>query len=320
MRENKPYKLIQALASGQFCSGEQLAQLLGVSRTTVASYLNKYTQLGLDIYKVKGKGYRLAAPISLLDLERLTLTLPENSPVVIEQVDSTNAWLMKKLDQLPHGQVVFAEFQSAGRGRRGRTWQTPYAGQLCMSLLWRLQDGIEAAMGLSLAVGLAVVEALEQAGYFNLGLKWPNDIYLDGKKLGGVLIELQGHANSEVSLVVGVGVNVRVDDERAKHIDQLFTQLENDPSQILDRSQLACLIVQSLNQMYAVFREQGFSALQERWNRYDVFKNQPVSLRFSEDKVLFGLAKGVDQQGQLILETDAGEQVYMAGEVSLRGQ
>ncbi|MDO6763506.1 bifunctional biotin--[acetyl-CoA-carboxylase] ligase/biotin operon repressor BirA [Agarivorans sp. 1_MG-2023] len=320
MRENKPYKLIQALANGQFCSGEHLAQLIGVSRTTVASYINKYTQLGLDIYKVKGKGYRLAAPISLLDFERLTLTLPENSPVVIEQVDSTNAWLMKNLNQLSHGQVVLAEFQSAGRGRRGRAWQTPYAGQLCMSLLWRLQDGIEAAMGLSLAVGLAVVEALEQAGYSNLGLKWPNDIYLDGKKLGGVLIELQGHANSEVSLVVGVGVNVRVDEERAKHIDQLFTQLENDPNQILDRSQLACLIVQSLNQMYAVFREQGFSALQERWNRYDVFKNQPVSLRFSENKVLQGLAKGVDQQGQLILDTDEGEQVYMAGEVSLRGQ
>ncbi|GAD03740.1 bifunctional biotin--[acetyl-CoA-carboxylase] ligase/biotin operon repressor BirA [Agarivorans albus] len=320
MLQSKPYQLINALSLGEFCSGESLAKQLDVSRTTIASYIKQYSVLGLDIYSVKGKGYRLAQPLSLLDSKVLELALPNNMPLVFDQVDSTNAWLMSNIDCVEHGQVVLAEYQSAGRGRRGRAWQTPYAGQLCMSLLWRLQDGIEAAMGLSLAVGLAIVEALEKAGFKDLGLKWPNDIYLGGKKLGGVLIELQGHANSEVSLVVGLGVNVRVASLQAEQIDQAFAQLETNAKPPLNRTDLAIAIVESLNQMFEVFRLQGFAALQQRWNRYDIFAEQAVSLRFSEERQLKGTAKGVDKQGQLLLEINGQQQAFMAGEVSLRGQ
>ncbi|WP_220720164.1 bifunctional biotin--[acetyl-CoA-carboxylase] ligase/biotin operon repressor BirA [Agarivorans litoreus] len=320
MQESKPYQLIKALAPGEFCSGESLAKQLKVSRTTVASYIKQYSGLGLDIYSVKGKGYRLADSLSLLNAARLELALPQNRPIVIDQLDSTNAWLMNHIDTTDHGQLILAEYQSAGRGRRGRAWQTPYAGQLCMSLLWRLQDGIEAAMGLSLAVGLAIVEALENVGFKELGLKWPNDIYLQGKKLGGVLIELQGHANSEVSLVVGLGVNVKVGSLQAELIDQAFAQLQSHSKLPINRTELAIAIVESLNQMFEVFRLQGFAALQQRWNRYDIFANQAVSLRFSEERQLKGLAKGVDKQGQLLLEIDGQHQAFMAGEVSLRGQ
>ncbi|WP_163134079.1 bifunctional biotin--[acetyl-CoA-carboxylase] ligase/biotin operon repressor BirA [Agarivorans sp. Alg241-V36] len=320
MTPSKPYQLISWLSSGEFCSGESLAQQLEVSRTTVASYIKQYSALGVDIYSVKGKGYRLSEPLSLLDAKALEQSLPSNQPLVFDQVDSTNAWLMNNIDTVEHGQVVLAEYQSAGRGRRGRAWQTPYAGQLCMSLLWRLQDGIEAAMGLSLAVGLAIVEALEKAGFEDLGLKWPNDIYLGGKKLGGVLIELQGHANSEVSLVVGLGVNIRVASLQAEQIDQAFAQLETNAKSTVNRTELAVAIVESLNQMFEIFSLQGFAALQQRWNRYDVFANKDVSLRFSEDRQLKGKAKGVDQQGQLLLEIDGQQQAFMAGEVSLRGQ
>ncbi|GGB06872.1 bifunctional biotin--[acetyl-CoA-carboxylase] ligase/biotin operon repressor BirA [Agarivorans gilvus] len=319
MRANKPYQLLKHIADGQFYSGESLAQALGVSRTTIASYIKHYSELGLDIYKVKGKGYRLAKPLSLLDNEQLAASLAENSLQVFEQLDSTNAWLMQHQQQLDHGQVVLAEYQSAGRGRRGRQWQTPYAGQLCMSMLWRLQDGIEATMGLSLAVGLAVVESLEKLGYSGLALKWPNDIYMHGAKLGGVLIELQGQSDSEVSLVMGMGLNVRVEQQQASLIDQKFAQLELD-GEVVDRNQLAVTLIQALNQMFEQFSSHGFAKLQQRWNHYDVFSGQQVSLHFSQDKQVSGIAKGVDQQGQLLLEIDGVEQRFMAGEVSLRGQ
>ena len=320
MHQSKPYQLINALSLGEFCSGESLAQQLKVSRTTVASYIKQYSALGLDIYSVKGKGYRLAEPLSLLNVQALEQALPTNKPLVFDQVDSTNAWLMNNINSVEHGQVVLAEYQSAGRGRRGRAWQTPYAGQLCMSLLWRLQDGIEAAMGLSLAVGLAIVEALEATGVKDLGLKWPNDIYLGGKKLGGVLIELQGHANSEVSLVVGLGINVRVASLQAEKIDQAFAQLETSAKYPINRTALAIAVVNSLSQMFEVFRLHGFAALQQRWNRYDIFAEQAVSLRFSEEREQKGKAKGVDKQGQLLLEIDGELKPFMAGEVSLRGQ
>lgn len=319
MRVNKAYQLLQHIADGQFYSGEDLAQALAVSRTTIASYIRLYSDLGLDIYKVKGKGYSLAKPLSLLDSEQLTASLPDNSIQVFEQLDSTNAWLMQHQQELAHGQVVLAEYQSAGRGRRGRQWQTPYAGQLCMSMLWRLQDGIEATMGLSLAVGLAIVESLESLGYSGLGLKWPNDIYMDGAKLAGVLIELQGQSDSEVSLVMGMGLNVRVEQQQAALIDQQYAQLE-DSSLVVDRTQLAVALIQSLNQVFQQFRQRGFAPLQQRWDHYDVFKGQQVSLHFSQDKQITGLAKGVDKMGQLVLEIDGKEQRFMAGEVSLRGQ
>ncbi|WP_427983314.1 bifunctional biotin--[acetyl-CoA-carboxylase] ligase/biotin operon repressor BirA [Agarivorans sp.] len=319
MRANKSYQLLQHIADGRFYSGESLAQALGVSRTTIASYIKHYSDLGLDIFKVKGKGYSLAKPLSLLDAEQLTANLPANQPQVFEQLDSTNAWLMTHQQQLAHGQVVLAEYQSAGRGRRGRQWQTPYAGQLCLSILWRLQDGIEATMGLSLAVGLAIVESLESLGYSGLGLKWPNDIYMNGAKLAGVLIELQGQSDSEVSLVMGMGLNVRVAQQQASLIDQAYAQLENDGI-TLNRNELAITLIQSLNTMFEQFKQQGFAALQTRWNHYDVFNQQKVSLRFSQDKQVSGLAKGVDAQGQLLLEIDGVEHSFMAGEVSVRGQ
>lgn len=319
MRANRSYQLLQHIADGRFYSGESLAQALGVSRTTIASYIKHYSDLGLDIFKVKGKGYSLAKPLSLLDAEQLTANLPANQPQVFEQLDSTNAWLMTHQQQLAHGQVVLAEYQSAGRGRRGRQWQTPYAGQLCLSILWRLQDGIEATMGLSLAVGLAIVESLESLGYSGLGLKWPNDIYMNGAKLAGVLIELQGQSDSEVSLVMGMGLNVRVAQQQASLIDQAYAQLENDGI-TLNRTELAIALIQSLTTMFEQFKQQGFAVLQTRWNHYDVFNQQKVSLRFSQDKQISGLAKGVDAQGQLLLEIDGVEHSFMAGEVSVRGQ
>ncbi|MGY5450804.1 bifunctional biotin--[acetyl-CoA-carboxylase] ligase/biotin operon repressor BirA [Agarivorans sp. MS3-6] len=286
----------------------------------MASYIKQLGLLGLDIFKVKGKGYRLSEPLSLLDQNLIKQSLPDNNPLVFNKLDSTNAWLMRHLHDLQHGQLVLAEYQSLGRGRRGRDWQTPYAGQLCMSLLWHLEDGIEAAMGLSLAVGLAIVEALQECGYQQLGLKWPNDIYQNGKKLGGVLIEIQGHANSKLSLVVGLGINVRVAKLHADKIDQSFSQLETEQSPAADRSALSVAVVRSLNTMFEVFREQGFAGLQQRWNQYDVFFNKPVCLRFSEHKLVSGVAKGVDASGQLLLENDGLVRTYMAGEVSLRGQ
>ncbi|WP_026959630.1 bifunctional biotin--[acetyl-CoA-carboxylase] ligase/biotin operon repressor BirA [Aliagarivorans taiwanensis] len=315
MRHNK-FAVLEQLLAGEYCSGEALAQQLGVSRTSIANYIKQLQKLGLDIYKVKGRGYRLAQPLSLLDIDALQYAFPRQKIVRLDEVDSTNAWIQRNLKHCRHGQVVLAEYQSAGKGRRGRQWQTPFAGQLAMSLLWEFDKGIEAMSGLSLAVGLAVVETLSKLGHKDLSLKWPNDIYQGGRKLGGILIELQGHVDGLLQMVVGLGINVHVEESHAAQIDQPFTQLQHH--ELLDRNELARALITALNRIYIDFDHDGFAPLVARWQQFDAFCDQKVNLLFSNERVERGIARGIDEQGALLLEQDGKIKRFFGGEVSLR--
>ena len=188
--------LITLLSDGQFHSGEQLGEQLGISRAAVSKHMAALKELGLDLFSLTGKGYRLAVPMALYDEAQLQALAPMAPVHCFPVIDSTNQYLLERVNQLSSGESCLAECQTAGRGRRGKPWVSPFGCQLILSMYWRLEQGMAAAMGLSLAVGVAVVQALESLGYPGVELKWPNDLYYQGRKLAGILVEMSGSAGA----------------------------------------------------------------------------------------------------------------------------
>lgn len=315
-------QLLHCLADGHFYSGSQLGEQLQLSRTAIANHMQQLEQFGLDIYKVKGKGYRLADPLQLLNAEQIEVfQQPAMAPIEVESiVDSTNNRMMQRLqgnEALLKGQCLVAEAQTAGRGRHGRVWHSPFAANLYFSMYWQLEQGIQAAMGLSLVVGVAVAELLEQYYQLQPALKWPNDIYCAGKKLAGILIELSGQSDGQCQLVIGIGINVRMPEKTAsQHIDQPWIDLFSQVGR-LDRNQLVVGLQRSCSEQLQRFETDGFKAFQQAFNQRHLMQGQPVRL-LQGNQQINGICFGVDPQGNLIIEHHGKKQLYHGGELSLR--
>lgn len=316
-------QIIKQLADGQLYSGEELAQQAGISRAAIAKHIQALQQLGLDIYAVKGKGYRLAAPLHLLDIQLMKQQQPALTAEIILQhvTDSTNTQLLRKIqDGIPiqKGSVVVAEAQTNGRGRRGNEWFSPFGANLYFSMYWQLEQGIQAAMGLSLVVGLAVVELLEEHYHLDVKLKWPNDIYLQNEKLGGILVELAGQSHAQCDIVIGLGLNVQMPETAQQQIQQRWTDLHQHMSMPIDRNTLVVQLQQYLQQYLLRFEQCGFSVFVDEYNLKDQFSNQSVKLTSSNQQFI-GVCQGVDAQGGIILAHQGQLQTYYGGELSLRG-
>lgn len=314
-------QLLQYLATGDVYSGEWLAEQLGISRAAVARYIDHLQQLGVDIYAMKAKGYRLATPIQLLDGSLMRQIQSSTAPDILVQhiTDSTNTQLMNKLRDgvmLLPGQVLVAEAQTAGRGRRGNQWLSPFGTNLYFSFYWSLQRGIQAAMGLSLVIGVAVADLLQQLLNIELQLKWPNDLYIDGQKVGGILVELAGQSHASCDVVIGLGLNIFLAESQRAQINQRVTALSEHTKQLIDRNRLIPLLQQHLIDEMHAFEQQGFSAYAERFNRRDCYQGQWVQI--SGAQAISGICRGVDLQGALLVETTDGLQSVFGGEVSLR--
>lgn len=309
--------LLKLLADGEFHSGEKIGELLGVSRTSVNNYIKALQEIGLDIYKVTGKGYRCAAPIELLDSDKINQRI-KNKTVHVEQIlDSTNQWLLDRIPNLQNGQTCISEYQLAGRGRRGRTWVSPFASHLYFSLYWCFDAGIDKVSGLSLLVGIATVNALEKIGIYGVSLKWPNDLYYQGKKLAGILIELNAQATEACHCVIGIGINVRMPPEQAKLIDQPWVDLNQLSSETVDRNLLSATLINELQQLLPKYEQTGLQPFLARWFELDCFLNQQVNLLIA-DNVKAGVCRGINEQGALLLECDGKIAEYVGGEISLR--
>ncbi|MGB1298883.1 MAG: bifunctional biotin--[acetyl-CoA-carboxylase] ligase/biotin operon repressor BirA [Psychrobium sp.] len=316
--------ILRELASGEFCSGEQLGEANGVSRAAIGKHIQALVQLGLDIYSVTGKGYRLSLPLELLDVAAIKaaqdVALP--LPIVVESViDSTNNWIKQQisrgaLNHSPSGTTVFSEAQTAGRGRRGKQWVSPLGASLYLSTHWRFEQGISATSGLSLVVGIAIVEALTKLGIPNLGLKWPNDVYYQGRKLAGILVELEGQGSDSCDIIIGAGINVHLPENVTQDIDQPYADI-NEVGLSLSRNHIAGRILSHLIKLLNEFEVSGFSAFVERWHQHDCFIGQHVQLQMGQRQIT-GVAKGVDTQGGLLLEVDQQVQSFFGGEISLR--
>ncbi|WP_083392550.1 bifunctional biotin--[acetyl-CoA-carboxylase] ligase/biotin operon repressor BirA [Halopseudomonas bauzanensis] len=315
--------LFKMMSDGQFHSGEELGRALGVSRAAVWKSLKRLEDQGFPIQRIRGKGYRIPRGAVLLDLAEIAAALPADMAERIEwqlldTVDSTNAQLLKQLSMKePRALACVAEQQLAGKGRRGREWVSPYGQNIYLSLALPFSGGAQKLEGLSLLVGLVLVETLESCGFRNCALKWPNDVLLGGRKLAGILIELAGDLTSDCVAVIGVGINVLMNDAAAA-IDQAWTSLLlSRQDGTLNRNLLIAEFIRRLFEAVAVFREAGFAPFVEEWQRHDAWYGQPVVVRTGA-VITEGVERGVDQRGALRLDVAEGQVLLNGGEVSLR--
>ena len=321
----KHSELVKILADGNFHSGEEIGAALGVSRAAVWKQLQKLEAMDIPFNSVKGKGYRLPEAVTLLSKEALAAHgFPH---AVFDQVDislsldSTNNAMMQMAENNTDGRkICFAEMQTAGRGRRGRTWVSPFAQNLYFSMLWPFSQGIAAIQGLSLAVGLAIHRALSELGVERAGLKWPNDILADHQgvksKLGGILIELTGDVTDACQVVIGVGLNLDVRIQDQAKIDQQAVGAKQ-LGVTADRNEITAVVVKHLVDVLETFSVSGFAPLKDEWSEVDAFKGLSAKLVLPSSEI-HGTCMGVNEKGELILDTETGIQLFNAGEVSLR--
>lgn len=321
----KPYisGVLRQLADGEFHSGMALAQTLDVSRASVWNAVRELEASGLAVYKVHGRGYRLPAPLTLLDpllVERgLGAAASRFALEVVEVAPSTNALLLDRAAAgAASGSVIAAEWQSAGRGRRGRAWHTGIGGALAFSLLWRFALGAGALSGLSLVVGVALARGLNAIAGLRAGLKWPNDIVSEGKKLGGILIELSGDMLGPSTAVIGIGLNVRLSQRVRLAIDQPATDIESLIEERVDRNALLASLLLELDCALSSFAADGFAPFRSEWVKHHAYQGKTVTLLLPDGRSERGRVRGVAEDGALVLDTRGGLKRFRSGEVSLR--
>ena len=318
-------KILNALKDGKFHSGESLGELLGVSRTAVWKQLQQLEEIGLQVESVKGTGYRVVNGIDLLVKDDITVHLRDrnrNEPRSIElfqSLGSTNKYLREQAEKSDcSGSVVLAERQTSGRGRRGKTWVSPFAANIYMSILWDFEQGAQALEGLSLAVGVAVRRALIEVGLEDVRLKWPNDIYIGNKKLGGILLEMIGDPAGHCSVVIGVGINVSMPASIAVNIDQPWTDCCSESDAPIARSRLAALLIDNIFDILNDFESLGFAGYRDEWQEADAFKGLQGTISTPRDSVS-GTVIGVDNSGAVQLKLMSGAvKSFIGGELSLR--
>ncbi|MFI0488880.1 MAG: bifunctional biotin--[acetyl-CoA-carboxylase] ligase/biotin operon repressor BirA [Yersinia sp. (in: enterobacteria)] len=312
-----PLRLIDILADGAFHSGEQLGETFGMSRAAINKHIQTIREWGVDVFTVPGKGYSLPAPIQLLDEQTILSYLPAGQVAVFSVVDSTNQYLLDRIDELKSGDACVAEYQHAGRGRRGRQWVSPFGANLYLSMFWRLEQGPAAAIGLSLAVGIVMAEVLCKLGAEQVRVKWPNDLYLNDKKLAGILVELTGKTGDAAQLVIGAGINLTMRESATNVINQDWINLQEAGVNI-NRNKLTAELLSELRLAVVKFEKEGLSAFISRWREMDNYLDRPVKLIIG-DQEIFGIARGIDEQGALLLEDNGNVRPYIGGEISLRG-
>ena len=313
--------LLRLLQDGRFHSGEALGAELGVSRAAVWKKLQALqAELGLSVHKVRGRGYRLEAPLQLLDEARLNGQGdgPGWLAYVVPSLDSTNAEALRLLSSLPTLPFyVLAERQTSGRGRRGRSWVSPFGENIYYSLVLRIDGGMRQLEGMSLAVGLALLQVVRDCGVSSAGLKWPNDVLVGERKLAGILLELSGDPADVCHVVIGIGLNVNMLAAEVRAIGQPWTSMRMELGRQLDRNELVCALNRQLSHYLDIQLRHGFAALQDEWQRSHLWQLRPVALTAGGEPVE-GVVLGVDQSGAVRMQVEGIERVFSGGELSLR--
>lgn len=318
--------LIQQLSDGAYHSGEELGNQLGLTRAAIWKLIKSLDDWGIDIESSTKKGYRIAEGLELLDKRKLLKYLEPNSRAILQKLDifdclsSTNDYVLQTLkEKQTETYACFAERQTAGKGRRGRLWHSPFGTNIYLSLLWQFNKDMSQLAGLSLVIAIAVINALQQYGIKEgLGLKWPNDILWQHKKLCGILIETRGEVSEGLNTVIGVGVNVRMPNSIKDQIDQPWADIRQIMSGEIKRNQLAGLILNNLLLVIAQFEQKGFAPFIQQWQQFDLTQGKKVSLHTVTEQFT-GISRGINQTGCILLEDASGKiQNFSIGEVSLR--
>ena len=322
-------RLLALLADGKFHSGEVLAGKLKVTRSAVWKIVQALRAQGIEVQAVPRQGYRLPLAVELYERRAILEALPLALRARVEQldvmlqVDSTNRYLA---DQPPpevaRTRVCVAEVQSAGRGRRGRTWIAPFGSGIALSLSWRFAESPPALPALGLAVGVAIARALEQWGATEVGLKWPNDLLWKGRKLAGILIEVTGESAGPTRVVIGVGLNVRMPPQVRLALAEQQAALVADLTEMLrqrlpDRNLLVASIIEHLIAVLDVFALRGFAAFAAEWRAHDALAQAAVKVVSGNESVT-GIAQGVADDGALLVDVQGVQRRYISADVSLR--
>ncbi|MES9971214.1 MAG: bifunctional biotin--[acetyl-CoA-carboxylase] ligase/biotin operon repressor BirA [Candidatus Thiodiazotropha sp.] len=319
------HDLIQKLADGRFHSGQELGQLLDVTRSSVWKRVKQVKeQYNLEIDAVTGRGYRLREPLDLLSQDTILRIFREDgmevppAMAIHGSIDSTNSWLLEQAGNgAETGMVCLAEQQLAGKGRHGRKWISPFGRNIYLSMLWRFEHPPMQIAGLSLASAIGVLRLLQRLNCDQAGLKWPNDILWQGKKLAGLLLEISGEAGGPSQVVIGVGLNTRLD-SHGEAIDQPWIDMDSIPDlSVPSRNELVCMMVRHLRDVIRQYQSNGLHSFMDEWHRHDLLLGQEVVIR-SHTQEHTGEHRGIDENGAIRLHSNGKESSFHAGEVSLR--
>lgn len=312
--------LMQTLSDRRWHSGAALARSAGLTRAGLSKRVHKLMELGLEIETRSGRGCRLMQPLDLLEADTLIGALPPELRArlplrVLFSTDSTNRQLMDG-DATRDPQLLLAEHQSAGRGRRGRNWHSPIGANLYLSLAWTFAQWPPQLSALPLAAGVAAAQALRSCGLTGLKLKWPNDLIVDHRKLGGLLIEQRGETGGSCRVVIGLGINVRM--SIAQGIDQPWISLhERMGPKTPSRNLLAARIAERWVAMLGRFAREGFAPFAQEWRKLDLTAQKPVTVH-NDGSSYEGIARGVDETGALQVDAGGERKRLLSGEVSVR--
>jgi BirA family biotin operon repressor/biotin-[acetyl-CoA-carboxylase] ligase len=325
-RLNHPLLLV-LLADGRLRSGEWLAKELEVSRAAVWKGVERLRALGVEVQALPRRGYRLANPVELLQAQRIGAELQAGRKArlrkleLLFEVDSTNSRLLGQPPPPPGlADVCTSELQHAGRGRRGRRWIAPFGAGLALSVAWTFTEGAGTLAALSLSVGVAISRALARAGAAGVTLKWPNDIWFEDRKMGGVLIELKAEAGGSAHVVIGLGLNVVLTTAARREIEAggvRAASVADACSEAPSRNLVCGAILDELLSMLSEFEREGFAAFRDAWLALDALRGRPARVLLDRE-VISGTACGVDQEGALLLDTGQQVRRFVSGEASLR--
>jgi len=320
--------LLGALADGRFHSGVELGARWGISRTAVSQLVKKFALPGLKIYRVKGKGYRLSDTLYLLDEQAIIRHIPASylSRIadlnVFKVISLTNAYLLEFAEQTPQladdrYRICLSEMQTAGRGSRGRRWVSPPGHNIYLSMLKAFDVAPPELGGLSIVVGLALIQVLKQFGVKDVGFKWPNDIYVNARKAAGILLETRSQAFGATNVVIGIGINIRVEYSAMSEVDQPWSSIAEYGFDVSRRNEFAGYLLQNLIQFIEEFRGSGLTHYTQELTQFDLLRGKAVQLSYGKEK-FSGVEVCIDSSGKLVILTEIGLQAFSSGEVTLR--
>lgn len=311
-------ELLTRLATGEPLSGVGLAEHAGVTRAAIWKQVEALRARGVPIESRGAAGYQLPWALHMLDRNRILASLPRalaDSLGALEvhwELDSTSSDLQRRAGEVPDLSFVLAESQTAGRGRRGRPWLSPPGLNIYLSCLKRFESGFASLSGLSLAVGVIVLRALDELGIGGAGLKWPNDIVAVsgqgfGGKLGGILVELSGEYQGPCAAIIGIGLNLRLTpalhEQAGQPASDLAALTAGKPP---DRNRMVAALIQSLVEGLREFEREGFSSFAGDYARYDLLRDQPLRVSGRSEE-FDGVGAGVDARGALQVRTTEGD-------------
>ena len=321
-------RVFSRLADGRFHSGEALARHLHVSRSAVWKAVGTLRALGAGLDAVRNRGYRLEEATEPLAAAAIREHLPREARARVAKLEtvwsiaSTNTALLERRGpQSGASEVLLAEYQSAGRGRRGRSWLAPPGGAICLSLSWMFREVPPDLGALGLVIGVCALRALTALNVRNLGLKWPNDVLVGERKLGGVLIDLRAESGGPAYVVIGIGLNVALGEGLLRKIAQAGLPASDLASAGLaarPRNRIAASLIGACLEGLAGFERAGLKSFMDEWRSADALRGRPIEIRSAEGTTTRGFARGIDVHGALMLETPAGVKRFISGDVSVR--